>query len=123
MSSTWSADKALAEDGLSVADFIAWRKKKYGEPQKQSREDWLNGYRDCAHCEFDGNCSSQNFGYYQDVSVVQDGNRTLIMASGPHYNRRSTQKNFKACCRWPKDVANALHDKAEQMVKEGRIYE
>lgn len=48
--------KALA-DGLT--------RKKAANEKPVTRETFLNRYRSCSNCKFDGNCRRQNFGYYR----------------------------------------------------------
>lgn len=115
-----SVDDYLKSEGLSLQDFLAWKAKRYGEPKKQSRKEWLDGYSDCGHCLYDGTCGRQNIGYHQPIDVVTEGNNVVAMASGPHYNRRRPQ-GLQSCCRWHSDTANALHDKADKLVKEGLL--
>lgn len=109
MNNTWSADKALAEDGYSVADFLAWKAKRTKPQPKKTREEWLNQFKDCGHCKYDGNCSAQRFGYSQKYNHEE------------YVNRMKNGAGYKSCCMWSGDVANALHDKVEILISKGEV--
>lgn len=104
------ADKVLAEDGYSLADFLAWKARRTKQPKK-TRKEWLNQFKDCGHCQFDSICRKQRVGYTKKYNAEE------------YVNRIKNGAGIKDCCIWSSDVANALHDKADLMMKEGKLYD
>lgn len=100
----------LARSGLSMEGFAAFRKRKYGE-QKQTKERWLQGFKTCAHCIFDGKCKYQYHGYHQE----KQANSSVNMQTYPKVG------SYRECCHWDAETTLKLHSRLEELVKEGEV--
>lgn len=113
--------KMMMSKGISLEGFLAWRAAKYGEPKKQTKEEWLEDFKDCAHCKRSSYCARVRFGYHQEKGVViAEGKRTVV-THGVHINKQLGPRGKQSCCQWSVDVACQLHDKADALVKKGEL--
>lgn len=114
------ADAVLAESGYSLKGFLEWRNKRYGVPKKLTRQQWLDKFRDCTHCKFDGMCKSQRFGYHQRIHAVHDGNGNVSMvAADCHVNQRlyPYAGSSCSCCSWDRETLEVLCRKVNLIAK------
>ena len=100
----------MLNNGVSLEGFLAWRAAKYGEPKKQTKAEWLAGFKDCAHCKRDGHCGRQNFGYHQKRIIIQEDGKKFAVTHGVHINTRTYPKvgNYCDCCVWSAETADKL---------------
>lgn len=111
----------MTSEGISLEGFLGWRAAKYGEPKKQTKAEWLAGFKDCAHCKRSSSCARVRFGYYQERSVViAEGKRTVV-THGTHINKQLAPYGKQSCCQWSVEVANSLCEKADELVKKGEL--
>lgn len=91
--------KALA-DGLT--------RKKAANEKPVTRETFLNWYRSCSNCKFDGSCRRQNFGYYRP-----DADSYYVSSVYP--------LGYKSCCVFNANAAVTVYNLLQQAEREGKI--
>lgn len=95
--------------GLSLEGFLEFKKRKYGEPKKLTRQQWLNQFKDCNHCSRAAHCHGNKIGYFR------------YCGEGAHVNGTMNGGAYKECCHWDADITNELYGKVEQLIEEGEV--
>jgi hypothetical protein len=113
----------LARSGLSIEGFEAFRKRKYGEQRKQTKEEWLQDFKTCSHCIMDGKCKHQHFGYHQEKQAVREDGVLSYNVNSLSVNMRTYPKfgSYRSCCHWDAETTLQLYSKVEELIKEGKV--
>lgn len=83
-------------------------RKKAANEKPVTREAFLNRYRSCGHCKFDGSCRRQNFGYYRP-----DADSRYISGTYP--------LGYKPCCKFTAETTVTVYNLLQQAEREGKI--
>lgn len=83
-------------------------RKKTANEKPVTRKAFLDQYRSCGHCKFDGSCRRQKVGYYRP-----DADSGYISGTYP--------LGYKPCCIFTAEAAVTVYGLLEQAEREGKI--
>lgn len=98
-----------------LAGFGKWRAAKYGEPQKLTKEDFLQKYKNCQHCVIQGTCHTNNIGWHEEWAVEEE-RRPLV--NGP-----KSSGTYQFCCRWSGETLEAILEALAEAQAKGEVEE
>ena len=117
---------ALLTGGLSIEGLNAFMARKHNKPTKLSKQAWLDGKKDCAHCKRDGNCKRQLYGYHRDggyTAVKNNDNRleAVYDDENGYTNGRIKPTGYQACCVWSMEMMIMLDEAYYQAKDKGEV--